>query len=270
MVSVITNNYYFRWLSKLLLFTIFLVFILRITDKNLLTETYIEVFVASFMAAIFIFMPEVFNNFKVNWIKNISLYNVLPISVILLVVGVVSEFVIEFSRYIPMFLGTMENIIPIGSLQGRIPSVSYGFIQVTIFAFLAALFEEILFRYAALTGIPIFINSINNVIEKGYKYKPKIKVNILLYRAIPKINRFLVWLDTKTGKTILVIVFSSLFSLLHGPTILSFHIYFIPGVIFSVIYLRYGLLLATLYHMFNNLFTSDLAWNLSKYLYSIL
>ena len=95
-------------------------------------------------------------------------------------------------------------------------------------------FEEFLFRIVFFTTIAYILGFIDN--KFGYK----------LSKKIFNLRGMLCW--------ILIIIGNSLFSLAHVPDANNFHLYFIGGVIDTIIYIKYGFYASWLSHWFYNYF----------------
>jgi hypothetical protein len=173
---------------------------------------------------------DFFNRFIINK-ENIHLALCLPI-----VVAIIMEFTLNIVRLIPFWLG--HDVISPGSNQvtnlkgftenGLIFSVSV----------ISPFSEEFLFRYLPFGGI--FLGIVD--MEKRYKWIKRIHEELVINKN-PKYIWFWIIL-TNIG-----------FAMAHGPDLLSFPLYFIPGIVFSLFFFRYGFLSAWLAHGASNFFS---------------
>lgn len=111
-----------------------------------------------------------------------------------------------------------------GARQVRAPDTDIGSIDTILIGVVAVVIgpalEEIIFRFIGIGIMPKIIMSLQQLTQKHY--------SIFMF----------FW----------VIIVSSAFSLLHGPDRLSFPVYFFSSIVFSSIYIKYGLLASTLVH----------------------
>lgn len=105
-------------------------------------------------------------------------------------------------------------------------------------------FEEFLFRVVFFTTIAYIAGFIDN--KFGYK----------LSKKIFNLRSMLCW--------ILIIVGNILFSLAHVPDISNFHLYFIGGLIDTIIYIKYGVYASWISHGFYNYFNFAFIFSLFK------
>ncbi|WML52104.1 CPBP family intramembrane glutamic endopeptidase [Neobacillus sp. PS3-12] len=163
--------------------------------------------------------------------KNIHLAICIPI-----LVAIVMEFVLNLVQFIPFLLG--YDVIKPGINQvttikdfteiGLIFSVSV----------ISPFSEEFVFRYLLYGGLSLAIVKLakeNKLIKKIY--------NELFINK----NQIYIWswiILTNIG-----------FAMAHGPNLLSFPLYFVPGIVFSIMFLRLGFLAAWISHGSSNLFS---------------
>ncbi|MCQ6317115.1 CPBP family glutamic-type intramembrane protease [Bacillus cereus] len=186
------------------------------------------------LAGIFIF-PTIRKNFQNHFIlhKN-KIYLTIGFPIL---IGILMQFILNFIRFIPTFLG--HDMIGIGSSQLTYTSD----ITETGFLFLASVIgpfnEEIIFRYSLYSGIFLVLADFKTKflwIEKIYNELFKHKNPIYIWG----------W----------VVVTNIGFTLLHGPDISTFFLYFVPGTIYALFFLRLGFLSAWLAHGAFNLCSS--------------
>ncbi|QWH76008.1 CPBP family intramembrane metalloprotease (plasmid) [Bacillus mycoides] len=186
------------------------------------------------LAGIFIF-PTIRKDFqnRFNLNKN-KLYVTIGLPIL---IGILMQFIVNFIRFIPTFLG--HDMIGIGS--GQITYTTD--LTKTGFLFLVSVIgpfnEEFVFRYLLYAGIFLALADFKtnfSWIEKFY--------NELFIHKNPKC----IWgwiLVTNVG-----------FAVFHGPDISTFFLYFIPGAIYTLFFLRFGFLSAWLAHGAFNLCSS--------------
>ncbi|MCI0767261.1 CPBP family glutamic-type intramembrane protease [Bacillus sp. TL12] len=178
------------------------------------------------LTGIFIF-PTIRKDFQNHFILNKNkLYVTIGLPIL---IGILMQFIINFIRFIPIFLG--HDMIGIGS--GQITYTSD--LTKTGFLFLVSVIgpfnEEIIFRYSLYAGIFLALADF----KTKFSWLEKVYNELFIHKS-PKY----IWgwiLVTNVG-----------FALLHGPDISTFYLYFIPGVIDALFFLRFGFLSAWLAH----------------------
>lgn len=197
---------------------------------------------------------KIFFYLKKEFIKSKSLYVVtLPI-----IMALLENIIIYISRYIPLCWG--GDVIGIG-LNQAIISLKMCTLEFWICnCIFPALNEEIMFRFFMYIGLFIIIN---NISRDNWNLKTNSKLNNNYFiMTIYKINNCLsgvkndLFIEKKSYAVIgWIIVTSTLFALAHGTNITNFYMYFIPGALFAMLYLKYGLLSSMLCHMLSNYFS---------------
>ncbi|MCM3390455.1 CPBP family intramembrane metalloprotease (plasmid) [Ureibacillus chungkukjangi] len=98
--------------------------------------------------------------------------------------------------------------------------------------------EEVIFRFLLLYFLPY--SFFYYIFEEKCTRRLVFSRDNILIKAFKERNKGIVicW----------VILLSSLFSIVHGPNFLSFPMYFLGGIIFSYLFLRFGFLPAWIAH----------------------
>ncbi|PPV17741.1 CPBP family intramembrane glutamic endopeptidase [Clostridium butyricum] len=196
----------------------------------------------------------IFMYLKKDFVKSKSLYVItLPI-----IIALLENIITDISRYIPLYWG--GTIINIGSNQAII-NLNICTIEYWIcFCIFPAFNEEMIFRFFMYRGLLVFLNNciLDNTEIKGDDYyikKSAFKIISFVSKCINKFKNDL-FIEKKDYAVIgWIIVTSALFALGHGTDFSNFYMYFIPGTLFAMLYLKYGLLSAMLCHMMGNYFS---------------
>lgn len=140
-------------------------------------------------------------------------------------------------------LNNVLQVIPI-LFRGNIIGVARGQLDISTYSRIDKIFvativgpflEEFLFRRVFFTSIAYIVGYIDNRLGKNFVKK------IFNFKSI------ICW--------ILIVINSSIFSLIHLPDASNFHLYFIGGVVYSIIYIKYGFYASWLCHGFYNYFS---------------
>lgn len=155
----------------------------------------------------------------------------LEVIMIPILVAVIKRLISNFLQVLPVIFGGNA----IGIAKGQVDMSSYNPIDKIIEGtIIGPLFEEFLFRIVFFTIITYIVGYIDNRFQKSFLKK------LFDFKSI------LCW--------IIIVVNGSLFSLAHLPDISNFHLYFIGGVVYSIIYIKYGFYGSWLCHGFYNYF----------------
>lgn len=142
-------------------------------------------------------------------------------------------------QVIPTLFG--GNVI--GVAKGQLDISTYTQIdKIVVAAIVGPFLEEFIFRIVFFT----FIAYIAGYID--YRFGKKLLNRIFNFRSI------FCW--------ILIIVNGTIFSLIHLPNMSNFHLYFIGGVVYSIIYIKYGFYASWLCHGFYNYFSFSFIFSL--------
>lgn len=199
-------------------------------------------------------LKAVVKSFKREFVKSSST-NIVAVPV---VVAVVKNLVISFTRHIPKLLG--GEIIGIGSNQAVITVNTYTLEFVLFYCISPAVFEEILFRYLPYVGLAFILNLIVKL--KNALKMQRMSIEVLLY-PVEKFRDDLFKHRKTYAVVIWVVLTATLFSLAHGPNITNFYVYFVGGVIYGCLYIYYGLASSMIAHMMGN-YTSPVIWDFVK------
>ncbi|HEQ3527746.1 TPA: CPBP family intramembrane metalloprotease [Bacillus cereus] len=185
------------------------------------------------LTGIFIF-PTIRKDFQNRFILNKNkLYVTIGLPIL---IGILMQVILTLIRFIPIFLG--HDMIGIGS--GQITYTSD--VTKTGFLFLVSVIgpfnEEIVFRYSLYAGIFLVLADF----KTKFSWIEKVYDELFTHK-----NPIYIWSW--------VVVTNIGFALLHGPDISTFFLYFIPGTIYALFFLKSGFLSAWLAHGAFNLFS---------------
>ncbi|MBZ0312402.1 CPBP family intramembrane metalloprotease [Clostridium butyricum] len=193
----------------------------------------------------------IFMYLKKDFVKTKSLYVItLPI-----IIALLENIITDISRYIPLYWG--GTIINIGSNQAIINLNTCTIEYWICFCIFPAFNEEMIFRFFMYRGLLLFLNGYNIdklEIKDNDHFIKKIasKINRFVCKCMNKVKNDL-FIEKKDYAVIgWIIVTSTLFALAHGTDFTNFYMYFIPGTLFAMLYLKYGLLSSMLCHMLGN------------------
>ncbi|EJV74604.1 hypothetical protein IG3_05731 [Bacillus cereus HuA2-1] len=151
---------------------------------------------------------------------------------ILLAIGMQVAF--NFARFIPTWMG--GEMIGVGSGQFTTSEILSEMGELILVSIIVPFNEEFLFRYVPYAAILWGANcakEYSNVFKKLY-------LNLFVEK-----NTKYVW--------VWILSTSFVFAMIHEPNLLNFSFYFIPGIVYALLFLRYGFFSAFLAHSFYNL-----------------
>ncbi len=159
-------------------------------------------------------------------------------------ISAVLAMVMNVIRYVPFWISG-EDLIGVGSKQ--ITSFEgFSIVGRYILTVIVGPFnEEFLFRYLSYGGLFLLIKQLPD--------HPWL-------RWIHNISDHLFVKKTKIYIIFWVLLTSTWFSLVHGPNLLNFFFYFFSGVVYGVLFLKYGLLSSWTAHGSFNLFSNIMGW----------
>ncbi|MEC0035205.1 CPBP family intramembrane metalloprotease [Bacillus cereus] len=193
--------------------------------------------------ALLITLPKLRSNFMNYFLLSDKKHLIIGLP-ILLAIGM--RVVFNFVDYILVWMG--GDMIESGSGQFVPPSETLSAMGAVILVCVIGPFlEEVLFRYIPYTTV---LWGANRAKEHS------IILNKLYFNLFIEKNTKYVW-----GW---ILFTSFLFAMVHGPNILNFWVYFIPGVVLAWLFLRYGFFSALLAHSIFN-FYSDIGFEMLKY-----
>ncbi|MFK4308394.1 membrane protease YdiL (CAAX protease family) [Bacillus sp. RC242] len=153
---------------------------------------------------------------------------------ILLALGMQVAF--NFARFIPTWMG--GEMIGGGSAQFNTSEVLSEMGERILVSIIVPFNEEFVYRYvpyAALLWLANDAKEYSNVSNKLY------------FNLFVEKNTKYVW--------VWILSTSFVFAIIHEPGVLNFSFYFIPGIVYALLFLRYGLFSAILAHSSYNLFS---------------
>lgn len=204
---------------------------------GLTAESSMEIFVAPFImiVSVILIYPKLRNDFFQRFILNKENFHQAVCYPILAAIGL--TFLINLLRFIPYWMGKGE-LIGIGSNQvTAIPELTQSGYMVGA-VIMGPFTEEFIFRYLLYGGVLLLLQSsiVHSKILQNFEYH--------LY-----INR--------TGKYVWswILISNVIFAAFHGPNLLNFWIYLIPGMVAAWFFIKYGFLSSWISHSMFNLFS---------------
>lgn len=234
---------------------IMLIFLFINARFNLgISEADIDIFLLPFLMLLYFWMifPQLRKDFREQFIKVKSLDRIIALPILVAILELV---LVYLYFYLPVLFG--GETIPLGKDQytGHQELSTAGDILLT--GVLGPFSEEFLFRFFLIVYLPyVFLyytfvkepfvpkSDKNNKIAATFLFLER-HANKIYYQAFRAKNKKLIvsW----------VIVCSFLFAIAHGPNIYSFALYFVPGLLYSYLFLRYGLLASWIGHGTSNI-----------------
>jgi membrane protease YdiL (CAAX protease family) len=200
----------------------------------------------------FIIHPSLRYEFSKHVIKTKELDRIIGIPILLAIIELIISYLY---MYFPVFFG--HDAVSLGKDQyvGHKELSVFGWIFLV--GIIGPLNEEIFFRFLLLYFIPYTIllslkNSLAFLKGKDGKW-----TNWFFKIANHSKSLYNQVFELRDKKLIIfwIIINSSFFSMLHGPNLSSFPVYFFPGVLYSFLFLRYGLISSWVAHGFGNVFS---------------
>lgn len=174
---------------------------------------------------------EIGQSIEFKWFRNYRI----PVSILIgFSLGLLASFLSYIYAYLPTLLN--KSIIGIGSNQKIVTYDALSFEHFLVTSTASVVLEELLFRV-------LFFWCIGEVIKIIYKF---------LKKDIKNINVFNI--KSKEG-LIALLISSTIFALGHGFSLVTFPIYFIPGLTFGYLYSKFGLASSIVAHSAGNYFT---------------
>jgi uncharacterized protein len=247
----------FKQVGLFFLFSIFITLMILSINARLhlgFSKADLDIFLLPFLLLLYFWMifPQLRRDFRKQFIKVKSLDRIIAIPILLAILKLV---LIYSYYYFPVLFG--GDTIPLGKAQyiGHQELSRTGEIFLT--GILGPFTEEFVFRFLLLFYVPyVFLYYIfvkEPLVPKTDKFKMIAAIFLFLERQANKIYYQL--FRAKNKKIIIswVIVCSFLFASVHGPNIYSFVLYFVPGLLYSYLFLRYGLLASWIAHGTSNI-----------------
>lgn len=117
--------------------------------------------------------------------------------------------------------------------------------------------EEFLFRFLLIVYLPyvfLYYTFVKDpFVPKSDNKKKVVATFLFLERHANKIYYHAFQSKNKKLIVFWVIVCSFIFAIAHGPNLYSFALYFVPGVLYSYLFIRYGLLASWICHGTSNI-----------------
>ncbi|WP_409346939.1 CPBP family intramembrane glutamic endopeptidase [Paenibacillus sp. MBLB4367] len=252
-------NYLFKIVLFILLETSMIFVLLSVNvafNLKLDVDNIFSLDIQPFLLTIYFLLlfPDIRKHFFDQFLKNSHKYKVIIFSII---IGVTENLLIDLSRFIPLMFG--NEMIGVGKHQYT-SDLNY-FPESLDFLFLGlfpGFTEEFIFRFLPYTLLFIFLSNLrlNKKIDvQEFKTNKDSKIQIQLRRIIDNIYMGF-YIEKKFSYLLVwIILVSIMFSLAHGPDYKTFYLYFVGGVINSVLFLRWGFLAAMLSHAAFNTFS---------------
>lgn len=218
------------------------------------SEADIDIFLMPFLLLLYFWMifPRLRKDFRKHFVKVKSLDRIIALPIL---VGILELVVVYTYYYFPVLFG--GDTIPLGKDQytGHKELSTAG--EMILLGVIGPFSEEVVFRFLLMVYIPylfLYFTFVKEpLVTKTDKHKKIVAVFLFLERLSNKI--YYQAFQAKNKKLIIpwVIVCSFLFSIAHGPNIYSFPLYFVPGLLYSYLFLRYGLLASWIGHGTSNI-----------------
>lgn len=236
-----------RFIGKILFmfastFLILLVIILLDIKLELgFSQIEMDVFIYPFLVMFnfFILYPDLRKSFYKQFVKIKELHLLIALPVL---ISIIQLFLLYIYMYLPMFFN--KDTVSIGSDQYVAGESLTSLGQFLLVGILGPFTEEVIFRYLLLYLLPytllLFLYNERAIIKRI------VSKSVFLFGK--RIYKKMTSTHSKVFITIWIILISCLFSLVHGPDLWSFPIYFMGGVINGYLYIKYGFLSAWVAH----------------------
>lgn len=234
---------------------ILLVFLFINARLNLgFSEADIDNFLLPIFMLLYFYMifPQLRKDFRKHFIKVKSLDRVIALPIL---VSILELVLVYTYYYFPVLFGGQTIPIGKGQYTGHQELSTVG--EILLLGVLGPFSEEFVFRFLLIVYVPYvflyFTFVKERLVPKTDKHKKIAGTLLFIERHANKI--YYQAFRAKNKKLIVswVIVCSFLFAIAHGPNIYSFAFYFVPGVIYSYLFLRYGLLASWIGHGTSNI-----------------
>ena len=199
----------------------------------------------------FLFFPDMRKSFLKHFIKTKSLDKLIALPILLAIVDLVLSYTYMF---LPVFFD--KNPIMVGTNQYIAPEQLSYLGKIMLKAFIGPFNEEVIFRFLFIFFIPYKFLYNSFIKEVAYNIRPYNQFTNKQSSFIDRIGESIYYkaFYFKDNKIIIlwVIFISTLFSLGHGLVVYSLPLYFFSGLIYSYLFLKYGLLSSWIAHGFGN------------------
>ncbi|GAE35612.1 CPBP family intramembrane glutamic endopeptidase [Halalkalibacter akibai] len=235
-------------------FTVVMVVVLLISYMNAvlklgITETDFQEFITfSLVIGFLIYLyPGLSTPFKNSFLKTKELHIIVCIPIL---TSLIKLIIVYLYLYIPVFFGEERMSVGKGQYIREDQELStLG--EILLLSISGPFNEEFLFRFLLLFLIPYSILN-------SFSYMSIDKENGLFNRIKlmgERLNKKIFVERNNTIVAIWLFITSSIFSLMHLPDIYSFFIYFIGGMLYGFLFIKYGFLLAWIAHGISNGFS---------------
>lgn len=182
-----------------------------------------------FFFSLFLSLLTVYRPFRKNFLQRLIVIENAKRAIIYgLLAGFLLQVFVETTRYIPLLFD--RDFVNIGNEQFSAEDNKIAPMAAFLLVGLIGPFnEEFIFRYLLFELIVISMR----------KFIPNSGFSI--YSRFSGKYKYVLWT--------LIILISVAFALMHGPNITNFYVYFIPGLVFTYLYVRYGFLAGYLAHV---------------------
>jgi uncharacterized protein len=199
----------------------------------------------------FLIFPQLRKGFSKFFIRVKSLDRLIALPILIAIMELIFMYTLV---YLPVVFD--KEVIAIGKDQ-YVPHKELSSLgQTFLLGVIGPFNEEVFYRFILLYFLPysfLYFNFIKNPITIKDNKSKRLTKPFHFFEKIPK------WLyyrgfyfQDKKLIGIWIIIVSAFFSFSHGPDVNSFAIYFLPGVLYSYLFLKYGLLSSWIAHGFGN------------------
>jgi len=249
----LTSVFLFFLASLSLMLTIMFLndmFHLGISDND------IDIFLGPSIMLIYFWIasPNLRKHFYAQFIRVKAFDRVVMLPVLL---AILELFFVYFYFYFPTLFD--KEPLSIGSAQymGHQELTTAG--EILLLGIIGPFSEEFLFRFFLIVYLPylaLYHTFINKpLVTKKHVNKKNFKPFIFIDNVANKIYYRVFEMKDKKLISGWFILVSFFFALVHGPDIYSFPLYFLPGILYSFVYLKYGFLASWICHGTSNAFS---------------
>jgi membrane protease YdiL (CAAX protease family) len=222
-------------------------------DDILMVNT---IYLLFFVLMFFIFNKKVRAEFLKVFIRKEAINGV----VIAALVTMFLEIIINMIRFIPYIFG--HDVLGPGKGQYVPDDALTEFGVILYIGIITGFTEEFIFRFLGYSGLGIVLYKIVDLVVTKSIDKKTSRVSLMIATICENIHDKLFVQKSKKYLFYWLMIISFLFAMVHLPSVLSFPLYFIPGLFFGFLFLRYGFLAAWIAHALGNIY-SPLALDIS-------
>lgn len=193
----------------------------------------------------YIFKPQIYHTFKKEFIKSQSI----KVLVVPLVMAPFIKIIVLLAYNI--FNNLSESTETINTKHGWV-TLSYAI----YYCLAPAVVEEILFRFVGFNGLRVFVENLISKTVINDKYGGENIIRFICTNIIDSTNKLLTFIHNKLfikrdiiAMFVWIMLTSYLFAQGHTG---YFFIHFVAGVLFAILYLKYGLLSSIIAHFLGN------------------